>query len=120
MSKRAGKCALGPYLRIANFVRRLGQHRRPLVDLVRVLDLAIGGHRADGELAIFTAHVRQARDASEIDQQFRLREPQLHQWQQAMPTGQNFGVRIFEQVERLFQAARRGVCELGREHLRFC
>ena len=67
-----GKCAsqraLRPHLWVAYLVSCFGEHWRGAVDHVRELDLAVGGHRADRQLTILAAHVRQARNASDVHQ----------------------------------------------------
>ncbi len=108
VGQSASQGALGAHHRVAHFMGGLGEHGRLLVDLVRKLDVAIGGHRADGQISVFSPNVRQAWDAADVHEQLGLGEAQLHQRQQAVAAGQHFRFWIFEQSDRLLK--------FGREH----
>jgi hypothetical protein len=68
------------------------------VDLLGVDDLSVGGHGADRQATVVTAHVAEARNTSDVHQKHRLRQAQLHERQKTVPTRNDFGLRIIEKA----------------------
>ncbi len=54
----------------------------------RRLELIMSGHGADGNLVAVLANVRQVLDATDIDEQCRLRQPQLHRRDKTVTAGE--------------------------------
>src|SRR5262249_19139999 len=73
-------------------------------------------HRPNGKLTTVNSDVRQVGYATDVHKQLRLRQPQLHQRQQAVPTRDHLGVWIIQQTNCFLE--RRGglVGEFGRKH----
>src|SRR5438093_12925350 len=72
-------------------------------------------HRADGNLAVGLPDVIQIRDAGQIDQDFRLREPKLHRRYETMAAGENFRI-VVEQPHGFVESARPVIIECSGNH----
>ncbi len=72
-------------------MERLAQDRRGPLDDIGVLDVRVGGQRADSE-AIAVLDVAQALEAANADEDRRPDEALLHHDQQAGATRQDLGV----------------------------
>src|SRR5437867_3188852 len=116
MCERTSKGSFGTYLWISYLLYCFRKYWSRAMGFLRVLDLPIGGHCPNRQLPVLQAHIGQARNASEIDQQLGLGQPQLHQRKQTVPASNHFGVRIVEQSDGFLQGLWSRVGELGRKH----
>src|SRR5438270_4917536 len=83
-----------------------------------MLELGMRNHRADPPAAVLPLHAVQPRNATQVDQQRRGGEPQLHQRQQRVAAGQQLGLVaiLVQHPDRLLERVRRFVIELGGDH----
>jgi hypothetical protein len=81
-----------PHLRIADLCRDLGQQRHPLAQHAGALQVVVAGQRADPHRVAVLLDVRQVADAPDVDQYGGHRQPQPHQRQQRVPSGQQLGI----------------------------
>ncbi len=96
---------------VADRLREQGQMAR---DLRGILDLPVSGEGADAQRLAGDCDPGKARDAGNIDEQLRLRQPQVERGEQALAAGEQpraVAVAI-EQVEDLIQRAGLGVGEI--------
>ena len=96
----------------------LGQHGQVLLDLGGVLDLDVARQRPHPELAVLEVDEAQLFDRVDVDQRRRLRQPQAHERDQAVPSRQHLGVLavLLQQGDRLLDRAGPGVLEGGWDH----
>jgi len=118
MRQAAADRALVAHLHVAKMRGRLREQRAGAVQQVRGLNLKMRGGRPNSDLAALFANVSQVLDASDIDQHFRLRQPQLHCREKAVSAGQKFGVvfMLGQQAKRLVQALGGDVVKTRRNH----
>ena len=105
------------HLNVADGSRCFRQHGRFRADLRRRLDRPVGCERPDAEYRTGIRDVAQAVDASQVDQVGRRDQTQLQQRQQAVPPGEQLGIRQRGQQAHGLRH-RRGcmVFELSRDH----
>ena len=87
----------------------VGEDREQLVQERRFEEIAMTGHRPDPDLAVVRAHIPQLpRQRIDVYHVLRGGEPELHHREQAVPTGQQPGVRteLLQQRESVFDARR--------------
>jgi hypothetical protein len=71
---------------------RVGDEAAVLLQGRVALRVAVAGHRADGEAVALVADVVQVADAPEVDENRRGGEPELHDGEQAVATGEELGL----------------------------
>ena len=100
---RATDRAAVTHLRIADVAGRMGEQRHVLGEHRALLDVHVPRHRADRDVVAGVADVRQVGQPADVDQHARLGEPQLHERQQAVPTGDELGVLavLADEADRL-------------------
>ena len=94
------------HLRIGDHLGGFAQDRGMLGQEAVDDDLALGGHRADHDLAALEADAFQLGDAGEVDEMGRHGEAQLHHRNEAVAAGDDAGVGIqpAEQGDRVREA----------------
>jgi len=75
-----------PHEGIRDFEGRVGEDRIALVDHVRIIQIVRPGGRSNMQGLRVLADVREVRDPIDIDEGLRLREPELHDGKQALPS----------------------------------
>ena len=105
-------------LRVADLARGRAQDRDVLPHHRVVLDVVVPGEPTDGELVAVVAHVREVAEPADVDQHRRRRQPQLHQWQQRVPAGEELGVVavLGQQRDRLVDRVGAGRRRTRRDH----
>ena len=90
------------HLRVADPCRRLGDQRvRPLQELV-CRHIVVARQRPDRDPVSVLAHVGELRQPSDVDEQLRPREAELHQGQQRVPAREQLRVAArAEQLDRV-------------------
>ena len=118
MSDRTADRAAVTYLRIADVAGSMRQQRHVLGKDRTGLDVHVAGERANRDVVAGVADVRQVGDATDVDQDARLGEAQLHQRQQAVPAGQKLGVltMLADEADCLFGGTGTDVIEGGGNH----
>ena len=118
MGQGAAQRAPMTHLRVAHLVGGVGKERDLLLQQRRRLELMVTGQRTDGDLSVPLLYIGAVRDAADVDQHRRGRQPQLHQGQQRVATGEDLGVLavLGEQRHGLLHRAGAHVLELGRDH----
>src|ERR1041384_463824 len=86
MRDAAANRALVANLNVADALRTLRQQRTNPFQQIRRFQLIVRRSRADQNLIPFFTDIRERFDPGNIDQQGRLREPQLHRGYQTVPT----------------------------------
>ena len=90
------------------------------VQHVGCLDVTVAGEGPDGDVVAGVADVGQVGDPADVDQDRGLGQPQLHQRQEAVPTGEELGVLavLRDEGDGLVGGAGPDVVELGGDHVR--
>jgi hypothetical protein len=97
--------------------QRLGQQGLDPPGLEVTLDLGVPGQGPDPDPRLVGADIGQLAEPVDVDQGGRSREPHRQQGHQALPTGENLGVRVrLEGGERLVETGRPDVGEGGGLH----
>ncbi|GBD08705.1 hypothetical protein HRbin22_00946 [Candidatus Thermoflexus japonica] len=103
--------------RIPNVGGHLRQEGTPPLQLLRELHLPMGGQRPDDHRAVDPPDPFQLGHTSDVHQRWRVRQAQLHQWDQGVPAGQHLRLRMLSQeVQGLLQSARPVVFKGRRIH----
>ncbi len=96
-----------PHLTVADGGRCLRQQRGVRIDQ-RILDhLVVRGHGAHDDRVAVIANTAQFLDATEVDQQFRRRQPQPQDRNQRLPAGEHLAV-VTGRTERGYRVFHRG------------
>ena len=72
--------------------QRLGEERDELRERGIALDRALPRHRADPHAVRAGADAGERRDAVQIDEHRRARQPEVHRGDEALPAGEGLGV----------------------------
>src|SRR5438094_133626 len=94
-----------PHQRVGDHLARVVEQRIARANDLRLFQLGFPRQRADGEDAVGLADVRETGDAVDVHDVRRAREAQLHQRDEALPSGEDLGL-LAESREQ-----RRGVVE---------
>ncbi len=81
-----------PHLRVADPGGHVRQQRHLGLRDVGALELEVPRARTDGDLVALDPHVGQLLDTGDVDEHRGHGQPQLHDRQQRVPTGQDLGV----------------------------
>ena len=83
-----------------------------------LVDLAMRGARADAQVVVGLDDAVEAGDVAQVDEQGRLRQPELDQRDEAVAARQQLGLAfaILEDPQRLVQVRRTDVVELAGNH----
>jgi hypothetical protein len=110
--------ALVSDLNVADLRRRFGEQRALRGEDRRRAQLRMRRHRADDDEAVLFGDAAQLRDAGEIDDHARLREPQPHGRHETVPAGQDARLVPESRQQRQGFSERRGamVVEGCRDH----
>ena len=105
-------------LRVPDTAGHIVEKRIAVPDDVGFVDLAMGGTSADMERVVALDDRVQAADRLKVDEQLRLREPKLHQREQAVAAGQQLRLTLplDEDAQHVVQTPRTNVVELARDH----
>ena len=102
-----------PHLHVADHGGNLGQQRALRLEHGAVLDGVVGRQRADRDLLAVGLDPVQPADPADVDDDLRLRQPELHDRKEAVPPGQELRIVpvLLEQTDRLADGLRREVLE---------
>ena len=105
-------------LRVADEGRRLLEHRVVVADDRVLVDLPMGRPGADAQVVVGLDDGVHAVDVAQVDEQGRLREPELDQGDEAVAAGEELGLAlaVLEDPQRLVQVRRTDVVELAGDH----
>src|SRR5439155_25737481 len=76
-------------LQVADLRSAFRKQRTNLLQQIRRFDLIMRGHRADADLSVLFANVREVFDAADVYEQRRLYESELHCRNQTVAPGEN-------------------------------
>ncbi len=106
------------HLGVADEAGHVGQDRHLGGEQCAPLQITVAGQRADRHVVAAVSDVGQVRQAADVDEDGRRGQAELHQRQQGMASGQEFGVVavLGEERERLVGGAGPQVVESGGDH----
>jgi len=106
-----------PHQRIRDDGGRVGEDRVPLADDGTQLEGGLPRERADPQLSVLL-DVGEIRDPIEIDEELRLCEPELHQWDEALTAREELSLALcaLQELDRMLQVRRDLVLEGCRDH----
>ena len=110
-----------PQLRTCGSPMRRGdvlEHRVVVADDRVLVDLPVGRPGADAQVVVRLDDGVHAVDVAKVDEQCRLREPELDQRDEAVAAGKQLGLAfaVLEDPQRLVQVRRTDVVELAGDH----
>ncbi len=105
-------------LGVADETGHMGQDRHLGLHQVAVLDVMVAGQRPDGDVIAAVADVGQVTDPGDVDEDGRRRQPELHERDQRVATGQQLGVLavLGQQADGLLGRPCSDVVERRRDH----
>ena len=118
MDETATQGAPVAHLHVADLRSEFGQERAFVAEQRGSFNVVVGRHRADGYVAAGRANVIEIGDAADVDNGLRLCQAQFHRRHQAVPAGQDFGVRAmqFQERNRFLECCGAQIVERGGNH----
>ena len=116
MRDGAADRAAMPHLWIADEPRRMRDDRAVLLHERVVRQVVMTCERPDRQLLARVAHVRELVDPADVDEQRRLREPELHERQERVTAREELRVIAPEELEGFVDGAGTLVVELCGDH----
>src|ERR1041384_7336520 len=117
MGEAAADRALVAHLHVADVPGAFRKQRTNLLQQIRRFDLIMRGHRADPNLSVFFANVREVFDAADIYEKRRLCQTELHSRNQTVSAGEEFCVFVLgKQIQCFIERVGARVIKLGWNH----
>jgi hypothetical protein len=116
--QRAAERAPVPHLAVGDGLGGLGDQGRPTCDQRIGEDVGVRRHRADHDGVVLLADAAQLGHLRQVDHRLRGGEPQPHDRDQRLPTGQDLHVltALGDGLQRLVDRRRPGVGERSGDH----